>query len=366
MSEQRPSNEQTSEPEPTTKGVEIDRRTFVRKSVGVGVAATIGGLIVGGGALALRAWHDRSFQRGVSLAGAEFGPEQLPGVHGVDYFYPTVDSLDYYLARGLTLIRLPCRWERLQHVLNGELDPDELGRLDALVAGVRIRKMQLIIDIHNYARYQGGLIGTIAVPTSAFSDFWRRLAGHFRDESAIWAYGLMNEPHNTGGRWPAAAQAGVDGIRATDLDRPILVSGDNWSSAVSWREANETLYIVDRSDKIIYEAHQYFDADNAGHYLQTYDVQHAYPNIGIDRIRPFVEWLHDHRVRGFIGEYGVPGGDPRWLVALDRFLAHLDDQRIGAACWAGGAHWGDYPLSLAPLNGGDRPQMAILQRHLAR
>jgi len=366
MDEQGPSAEQGPEALATSEHAAIGRRTFVRKATGVGLAVTVGGLLTGiGGTLAVHAWQDRAFKRGVSLAGGEFSPDQLPGVHGLDYFYPTVDSFDYYLGQGLTLLRVPCRWERLQRALNGDLDPVELGRLDALVTGARTRKMQLVIDIHNYARYQGDLIGTVGVPTAAFADFWRRLAAHFRGESAVWAYGLMNEPHDTGGRWPAAAQAGVDGIRAVDDAHPILVSGDTWSSAVSWRDSNETLHIIDRSDRIIYEAHQYFDADNTGHYTQTYDAQRAYPDIGIDRIRPFVTWLRDHHLRGFIGEYGVPGDDPRWLDALERFLTYLDDQGLGATCWAGGEHWSDYPLSLAPHDG-ERPQLVILRRHLGR
>ncbi len=306
------------------------------------------------------------YQRGVNLAGAEFGAGALPGIHGVDYTYPTAAGLDYYRGQGLTLLRLPFRWERAQRGLYAPLDGAELGRLDQVVAAARARGMRVILDPHNYARYHGDLIGSAAVPNAAFADFWRRLADHYRDEPAIWAYGLMNEPHDTGGRWPAAAQAGVDGIRAVDRTHRILVPGDQWSGAWSWQQANAELRISDPADNFMFEAHQYFDADGSGAYAQGYDAQGAYPTVGVERVRPFVEWLQARGARGFLGEYGVPDDDPRWLTVLDTFLSYLDANGISGTYWAGGPWWGDYALSVEPRDGQDRPQLPVLTRHLGR
>jgi len=306
------------------------------------------------------------YRRGVSLAGAEFSEQALPGTYGTDYTYPTAAELDYYQGKGLTLIRLPFRWERLQPALNAPLDSAELGRIDAVVVAARARNMQVILDVHNYARYYGEVIGSAAVPNAAFADFWRKLAGHYQGESAIWAYGLMNEPHDTGGLWPAAAQAGADGIRAVDRAHTLLVAGDCWSGAWSWQACNATLSVSDPAHNIMYEAHQYFDADSSGTYPQSYGASGAYPTVGVDRVKPFVSWLEQHNARGFLGEYGVPDNDPRWLTVLDQFLSYLDSNGIGGAYWAGGPWWGDYPLSVEPRNGQDRPQMAILVKHPSR
>src|SRR5687768_6408262 len=71
------------------------------------------------------------FMLGVNLCGAEFGEKELPGVYDKHYTYPTAKSLDYYKSKGLMLVRLPFRWERMQPALNGPLDAAELGRLDA-------------------------------------------------------------------------------------------------------------------------------------------------------------------------------------------------------------------------------------------
>ena len=50
---------------------------------------------------------------GVNLSGAEWG-NRYPGTFGTDYTYPTASELDYYKSKGLTLIRLPFLWERVQ------------------------------------------------------------------------------------------------------------------------------------------------------------------------------------------------------------------------------------------------------------
>ncbi len=309
------------------------------------------------------------YLRGVNLGGAEFGGGNLPGVYDRDYTYPTTTELDYYRAKGLTLVRLPVRWERLQQSLYAPLDGGELGRLDSLIAAIAARDMRVIVEPHNYARYHTAsgdqLIGSTAVPDAAFSDFWRQLAGHYQGQNAIWAFGLMNEPHDTGGLWPAAAQAGVDGVRAADRQRLILVPGDGWSSAAGWQQNNASLWVNDLAGNVMYEAHTYFDADNSGAYKRSYDAEGAYPSIGADRLAPFVAWLRARNARGFVGEYGVPDNDPRWLTVLDNFLTALDAAGLGGTYWAGGPWWGDYPLSIEPRNGQDRPQIAVLTRHLA-
>jgi hypothetical protein len=42
--------------------------------------------------------------------------------------------------------------------------------------------------------------------------------------------------------------------------------------------------------------------------------------IGADRLQPFLTWLIQNRAKGFVGELGIPGNDPRWLPVLDNFL----------------------------------------------
>lgn len=299
---------------------------------------------------------------GVNLAGAEFGTGR--GVYGTDYIYPSASELDYYQDKGVTLIRLPFTWERMQPTLGGELDQAELGRMTDFLDAAAQRGMQVVIDLHNFGRYDGKAIGSDSVPISAFADFWSKLAGDLAGHPAVSSFGLMNEPHDMGGPtvWPAAAQAAVDAIRATGSQQTIIVSGDNWSTAADWQNNNANLIVNDPLAKILYEAHAYFDRAGMGTYT-GYDADGAYPTIGVDRVQPFIDWLKANNLNGFIGEFAVPDGDPRWLPVLDNFLHVIDENHISATYWAGGPWWGSYNLAIEPTNGTDRPQMNVLERY---
>ena len=298
---------------------------------------------------------------GVNLAGGEFG--KLPGRFGKEYIYPNAKQFAYYRSKGMVVVRLPFKWERIQREAMGPLDEDEIKRLDAVAALACEHGMALLLDMHNYAYYQGKLIGSPELPDKAFADVWRKLAGHFKDEKGVWAYGLMNEPKDTKGRWRASAQAAVDAIRTVDRKHSICVCGEGWSGAHSWKKINSRFLLHDPEDRLIYEAHQYFDRDNSGTYKQGYDQSGAHPDIGVERLKPFAEWLRENDARGFIGEFGVPAEDRRWLEVLDRFLAEMERGGIGGAYWAGGPWWGKYPLAIEPKDGQDRPQMKVLGKY---
>ena len=317
---------------------------------------------------------------GVNLAGAEFG-ENFPGVFGTDYPYPTAEELDYYNSKGLKLIRLPFAWERIQHGLNANLDTDELNRLKDFVQLVTDRNMQVILDLHNYGRRFNAdgvdeIIGSANLQIAHVKDVWTKLATEFKDETNIWGYGIMNEPHDmlASTPWFDIAQAIINGIRTVDMSTKIIVGGDSWSSAERWPEESDNLKnLVDPSDNMIFEAHVYFDNDASGTYRMNYDDEGAYPNLGIDRVKPFVDWLAENNFKGYIGEYGIPDNDARWLVVLDNFLAHLQSKGINGTYWAGGPWWGTDFMAIDPVdadgesdpvNGTERPQMGIVEKYL--
>ena len=307
---------------------------------------------------------------GINIAGPALAPGTR-GTYGKDYIYPDEKSLAYYRSRGFRTVRVTFLWERLQPKLFSMLAPDELRRLQELVVQVRNQEMVLITGPHNYARYavedgKPELIGSRSVPTAAFVDFWRRLSDAFAPVQEGLIFTLMNEPHDTGGTWPSIAQPAVDAIRERDRRRWIYVPGDGWSSARSWEQNNKDLAITDRSNKIVYVAHQYFDATGQGVYKMKYDEDGAYPEIGAVRLKPFLTWLRDRGARGTVTEYGVPNDDPRWLVVLDHALAALREAKVGGAYWAGGPWWGDYPLSCEPRDGHDAPVMDVLTKYTTR
>lgn len=330
-------------------------------------------------------------QRDVNLAGMEFGAEQpsfcnaRPGTPGVDYFYPVERTIVYFARLGIRRFRLPLRWERIQRQLGHPLDPPELQRLQSLLNLLDRHGCRAVLDLHNYGRYRlqiGGAVGECPIETplpgesaprvraAHFADLWRRLALALGKHPAVEAYGLMNEPHGLQGAWRSVSQAAVDAIRAAGDGLPVLVAGDQWSHACDWPQVNGALpWIADPADNALYEAHCYFDADHTGTYRLTFDQERqANPDVatrGRLRVIPFARWCAANGVRGWIGEYGAPAADARWLTLLADFLEELDEWGLSSAYWAAGEHWGDYPLSIQPPADEESsiaPQLAVLLR----
>lgn len=231
-----------------------------------------------------------SYLRGVAVSGGSFDDglhdafpfsSTDPGTYGTNYFYETPATFPYLASRGIKVVRIDFKWERLQPYLGAPFDAAELARLHAVVAAARTAGLQVILDLHNYGAYQNrdaqtnsaAPIGSAEVPISAFTDLWSRLATEFRSDPGIAAYGLMNEPHDLPGgapAWERASQAALDAIRATGDRHEVHVPGYNWSQVQTWATSHPSSWIVDPADNFRYDAHQYFDADRTGVYALSY------------------------------------------------------------------------------------------------
>src|SRR5579864_9137004 len=177
------------------------------------------------------------YLRGVNLSGAEFGENQIPGTFNHDYTYNSETSFRYFAAKNLGLIRLPVRWERLQPAPSGPLDAGNLALLKGDVAWAAAHGAKVIVDIHNYGRYrmnENGKLneyvidnvygGVTKVSRADLADFWGRMSKEFRDEPAVYAYDLINEPHDMGSAdWKAISQAAVMAIRLNGDNKLIMV-----------------------------------------------------------------------------------------------------------------------------------------------
>lgn len=301
---------------------------------------------------------------GVNLAGGDFSSD-------TDYQYPHSAELDYFKSKGLTLIRLPFKWHRLQPEINGPLAEKDLNEIRNFVWEARRRGMWVLLDMHNYGRNKVNgttyVIGEPELPIESAGDVWRRIAEEFKDFDNIYAYGLMNEPYGMKDHtpWANIAQEMIDAIRSVDTETPIMVGGESYSSADRWQSVSDNLRnLVDPSNDLIFEAHVYFDNDASGSYNQNYDAENATENTGINRLKPFVEWLERYNFRGFIGEYGIPDSDPRWNVVLDKTLAYMKEHHINGTYWAAGSRWGNHHMAVHPYNDlSDRPQMEVLEQY---
>lgn len=313
---------------------------------------------------------------GIKICGPEFGENKLPGVYGTDYIYPNYEELSYFFSKGFRLIDLPFRWERIQPVLGVALDSAELNRMQMFLNECDSIGLQVKLTMQNFGRYRCNgneyIIGSKELPVSYFDDVWKKLAFAFRNQTNIYGFQIMNEPYKMKAvPWFKIAQITIAAIRSVNKLHSIFVCGEDYANAVYWKINNDQLKnLVDPCDNIVYEAHCYFDADFSGRYLnpagtaeKAYEYNVLNSKAGVQAIKPFVKWLKKNKKKGFVGEYGVPDDDPRWLPLLDAFLNYISANGINGAYWTAGPWWGNYRLSVEPRDGVDRPQMEVLQRY---
>ncbi|HEX3024847.1 MAG TPA: cellulase family glycosylhydrolase [Chitinophagaceae bacterium] len=312
----------------------------------------------------------RSF--GVTLCGAEFGQNNLPGILNTHYIYPTQNEVDYFANKGVQIIQLPIRWERIQRTLGGPLDAKELSLVEKFLDDCAARNIQVTLIMQNYGRYKINnveyIIGSPQVSRANYKDVWRKLATALRNRKNIYAFSIMSEPnHMQNYSWFESAQQAINGIREVDRTHTILVDGDNYSGPETWVEYNDQLkYLVDPANNMMFNAHCYFDEDRSGEYKKSYAASGANEMTGVDRIKHFVDWLHANNKRGFVGEFGIPNNDNRWMVVLDNFLQYLTENNIGGCYWAAGRWWKNYPLSIEPIGSADKPQMNLYAKYLVQ
>lgn len=302
--------------------------------------------------------------RGVNLSGAEYGARD--GVLGTNYTYPSEATVQYFAAKGMTAIRLPFLWERLQPQLNARLDDTELEHLKKSVELIRSHGMAVVLDPHNFGYYDKAKVQDMPGGDIAFGDFWARLALEFGHDDGI-VFGLMNEPHDiTAPEWLKIANTAITAIRAMDAKNLILVPGTNWTGAWTWdadraggSNASVMLGVKDPAGNYAYEFHQYLDADSSGTHSTCEGAEQA--RQGLERV---TAWLRQNGRRGFLGEFGAAASEP-CLAGLTQMMDVMKtngDVWLGWTYWAAGDWWPpEEPFNVQPRKGRDKPQMKVIE-----
>lgn len=160
---------------------------------------------------------------GINIAGFDFGV----GTDGSDAVYnvaPPLSSLGgsdgagqmshFVKDDGMNIFRLPVGWQYLvASNLGGTLDSTAISHYDSLVQACLSTGAYCIIDIHNYARWNGAIIGQGGPTNAQFTSLWSQLASKYASQSKI-VFGIMNEPHDvTISTWAVTVQAAVTAIR---------------------------------------------------------------------------------------------------------------------------------------------------------
>lgn len=330
----------------------------------MGCLAALAVLVAGG---AHAQCESGSQLRGVNLAGAEFNSKAIPGRYGYDYIYPSAQDLSYFRDTGMSVIRLPFRWERIQPAINGALDSAELDRIRSVVDTARGLELCVLLDVHNYGAYAGQAIGSSAVPDAALADLWRRLAEVFANQPNV-AFGLMNEPAALPiALWASIAQRTIDAIRTAGAANLVMVSGGRWSGAHEWEKtfggtSNAEAFrdFRDSAGNFVFEVHQYANPSYSG---TTTECISADSLRGI--MRAATDWGRNNGHRFFLGEFGTASTEA-CLAALDAILGEMHGNEVwaGWTYWAAGRWWGTYPFSIQPTPTGPALQMSVIGKYL--
>ncbi|KAI0181129.1 glycoside hydrolase family 5 protein [Hypoxylon sp. FL1284] len=293
---------------------------------------------------------------GVAIAGGDFGCQidgscptgstQLPvnddGIAQMKHFVQDDD---------INILRLPISWQFLvNNKLGGALDATNMAKYDQLVQACLDTGANCMIDIHNFARWNGGIIGQGGPTDDQFVSLWKQLATKYADSDRV-VFELMNEPHDLDvGVWADTCQKAVTAIReAGAKTQMILLSGTNFDSAATLPTtggADQLLAVKNpdgTTDNLLLDIHKYLDEDNSGtHAKCTTD--------NTDVFKDLAEFLRKKGRKGFVSETGA-SQDASCLTsfcAQNSLINDNSDVFVGLVGWGAGSFDSSYVLGLTP------------------
>jgi endoglucanase len=200
----------------------------------------------------------------VNMAGYDFSVYTDGSVSGTGVEPPTA-QFSHFAGQGVNVFRIPFAWQFMQPTVGGAISESFFARYDKTVqlALSQSTKPYVIIDLHNYARWNGAVVGQGGPTNEQFANIWSQLAAKYKNQERI-IFGIMNEPHDIQlSPWVQSVQAAVTAIRnAGATSQRILIPGLTWSHASELpREAGPALLTVKDKDgsvdKLIFDVHQY-------------------------------------------------------------------------------------------------------------
>ncbi|EKM56584.1 glycoside hydrolase family 5 protein [Phanerochaete carnosa HHB-10118-sp] len=256
---------------------------------------------------------------------------------------------------GFNVFRLPVGWQFLTNdVLTGTLDEDNFQEYDTLVQTCLATGASCIIDVHNYARWNGEIIGQGGPSNDIFASLWSNIASKYADNDQI-IFGVMNEPHDIPdiNLWAGSVQAAVTAIRqAGATTQLILLPGNDYTSAETFISNGSAAALgnVTNPDggftNLIFDVHKYLDSDNSG----THDD--CVTNNIDDAFGPLATYLRANGRQAFNTETGGGNTDScaTYLCQQIAFVQQNSDVFLGYVGWAAGNFDPSYVLSEVPTD----------------
>ena len=138
-----------------------------------------------------------SSRRSHSALPVEPGNQTTAYIDRYRYYADGPGQMQHFVnAYGFNVFRPPVAWQYLvNHKVGGSLDESNLALYDLLVQACLRSGAHCILDIHNYGRWNGKIVGQGGPSNEQFASVWRQLAQKYENERRI-MFGIMNEPHN--------------------------------------------------------------------------------------------------------------------------------------------------------------------------
>ncbi|KAI5255718.1 cellulase-domain-containing protein [Aureobasidium subglaciale] len=312
---------------------------------------------------------------GVNIAGFDFGIDTNGGSSGsyVDPGTTGQAQMNHFVKDDkLNAFRIPVGWQYLvNNNLGGNLDSTFFAKYDQQVTYCLNSGAALcILDLHNYARWNGQIVGSSGGPTNAqFASVWSQLATKYASKPKV-AFGIMNEPHDLQdvNAWATTVQAAVTAIRkAGATQNIILLSGNDWSHAGnsvtdgSAAALNKITNLDGSKTNLVFDVHQYSDSDGSG-------TNSACTTDNVSIFENFATWLRSNGRQAMLTE-GGGSNDQSCLTNVCKMLGVLmtnSDVYLGWTGWSAGMFATDYVLSEVP-NGsaGSYTDQAIVSKCIA-
>ncbi|KAG1790653.1 glycoside hydrolase family 5 protein [Suillus plorans] len=310
---------------------------------------------------------------GVNIAGFDFGCstdgtcsasgaippiQQLSGIDGVG-------QMQHFFDDGYNVFRLPVGWQYLTNdQMTGVLDETQFANYNTLVSDCLNIGAYCVIDIHNYARYNGQVIGQGGPSNEVFAELWSNIASYWKNETKV-IFGVMNEPHNIPdiSAWAESvqvcapcSQSAVTAIREAGAStQMILLPGTDYASAKTFVSSGsaDALGEVKNPDgtftNLIMDVHRYLDSDGSGTNAECV-------TNGIDDTwTPLATWLRANGRKALNTETG--GGNVEscinYVSQAITYQASQSDVILGYIGWAAGSFATSYVLSQVPSYSGN-------------
>ncbi|KAI0785076.1 endoglucanase [Abortiporus biennis] len=295
---------------------------------------------------------------GVNTAGYDFSVATDGSFTGTGVT-PPASQFPHFANEGANLFRIPFAWQLMTPTVGGTINSSFFSTYDqtvqaALNSGPNV---YVIVDLHNYARWNGQIIAQGGPTNAQFASIWTQLAAKYGSNQRI-IFGIMNEPHDipSVSTWVDTVQQTVNAIRAAGATNYLLLPGSSWSSAQAFpTEAGPLLVKVTDplggTNKLIFDVHKYLDSDNSG----------THPDCTTDNVsvlQTLVSFLQTNGNRQAILSETGGGNTASCEQLLGNELAYVKSAYptlAGFSVWAAGAFDTTYVLTVTPNGNQDQP-----------